>query len=68
MTVPEGSGFQRKAAFSFRGADSELDRSAPLAAGEVTLVHGGLRAREAGLIRSPDIGVGGGAGMAGSSG
>jgi hypothetical protein len=55
MSVPSGYGYQRKAAYSFRGADSELDKSAPLEAGESRVVHGGLRAREGGVIKSPAV-------------
>ncbi|MEO6701358.1 MAG: hypothetical protein ABIP57_07660 [Jatrophihabitantaceae bacterium] len=55
MSVPADSGYQRKAAFSLRGTDSELDKSAPLVAGESIVIHGGLRAREGGVIRSPAV-------------
>ncbi len=55
MSVPAGSGYQRKAAYSFRGTDSELDMSAPLVAGESIVIHGGLRASETGVIGSPAV-------------
>lgn len=55
MSVPAGSGYQKKAAYSFRGTDSELDKSAPLVAGESIVIHGGLRARESGVIKSPAV-------------
>jgi hypothetical protein len=55
MSVPTEFGCQRKAAYSFRGSDSELDKSAPLVVGESVVIHGGLRAREQGLLRSPTV-------------
>ena len=55
MTQPAGIGREMRATYAFVGAVEQLERTAPLAAGEQVLLHGAMRLRGHGLLPRPVV-------------